>query len=360
MPRASNDRVREFDMRFLLKTFLGLALAATTLSAQSIEKAVAKMGENGAKAYFKPLVTGFGANLNAGWSHNPPEAVKYAFHVKAGMATMGASMNGAKTMNVTTRMPFDSSISRVLIDNSSANPAQRDSLIRRLSERNNFVTIQGPTVIGAKETNVSIIFGGLTLATGAPGDSVFIPLDTVSIANVAGLLDGLTSLTLFAPQISLGTVYGTNLTLRWLPEYESREEIGPITVFGIGLQHNPAVWLNKPIPVNVTVGASYQTLEGSFFKATAYATGINVAKTYGYAFASATPFAGVQYENTSVDLEYDLVALNNTRHIKTTITGDNTYRLTAGLNVRLLAINITGDINYAQSPSYSLGFMIGL
>lgn len=346
-----------------LSTFCAfLTFAAGLVSAQSMEKAVAKMGEEGAKAYMQPVVTSFGANLNAGWFGKAPRPVKRAFHMSAGLAASGALLNSSKTVNTESRMLLDTSLSSALISGSGATPAQRDSLKRRLAETPQLVVLQGPSITGREADEMMVIWGGRNVATGAPGDSVFIPADTVTIANLNGLLDGLQALTLFAPQIHVGTLYGTNLTLRWLPGYESRGDIGPIDYFGVGLQHNPAVWL-KPeqrLPVDLTLGYALQSVEGSFFKALAWSTGLHVSKTFGWRFADATPYVGAQYEKSSFQVEYDLTALNNVQHIKTTIEGENSYRVTAGFNLRLLAINLNLDASYAQSPSMALGVMIGL
>jgi hypothetical protein len=152
------------------------------------------------------------------------------------------------------------------------------------------------------------------------------------------------------------------VALRWLPKYEDREEIGPIDYFGFGFQHNPAVWLKpgKTLPVDLSLGFSRQTLKGNFFEATAWSTGLTVSKTFGWAFATAAPYLGGQYEKSSFDVEYDMIAGDYVHRITTTIDGENTYRVTGGVAVRLLAITINADASYAVSPSYSLGVMIGL
>lgn len=348
-------------MRQLSTFCVTLSLAVGLTMAQSMEKAVAKLGEEGAKAYMQPVVTAFGANMNAGWFTKTPRPVKYAFHMSAGLAASGAMFTSAKTVNVETRMLLDTAIGGAIIAGSSATPAQRDSLKRRLAETPQTVVLQGPAITGPEADRMSVIWGGRMVATGLPGDSVYLPADTVVIANLNGLLDGLEALTLFAPQIHIGTLYGTNLTLRWLPDYESRGDIGPIDYFGVGIHHNPAVWFQgRKLPVDFTLGGAYQTLEGTFFKATAWSAGLHVSKTLGWRFASASPYLGGQYEQSSFDVEYDLVALKNVQRIKTTIEGENKYRVNAGVNLRLLAINVNLDASYAQSPSAAFGVMIGL
>lgn len=351
-------------MNRIVKTLSMILLATGVASAQSMEKAVAKLGEAGAKAYMKPIVDGFGANLNAGWFQKTPPPVKYSFNVSAGFNIGGTQLNSSRSMSVAGGMRLDTALSARLLDSVPMTSVQRDSLMRRLASQSSFVTLNGPTVIGNEGEELKVIWSARKVETGvAPGDSVLIPSDTVTIANLTGLLDGLTNLTFFAPQLNVGTLYGTNVSLRWLPQYESREEIGPVDYFGFGFQHNPAVWL-KPgtkLPVDFSLGYSHQFLEGTFFKATAWSSGLHVSRTFGFVFASATPYVGAQYEKSTFEIEYDMKTdYDNTTRIKSTIVGENTYRATVGLSVRLLAINLNADASYAQNPSASFGVMIGL
>lgn len=351
-------------MRHFATAFsLPLLLATGPVLAQSMEKAVAKLGEAGAKAYITPIVSGFGANLNAGWFQKTPAPVKYAFTVSAGLNSSSALLKSSRAVSTTDRMRLDTALSAQLIANSSATATQRDSLMRRLASRDSYIRLEGPAITGEEGEELKVIWEGRKVHTGIPGDSVFIPADTVTLTNINGLLDGLTSLTFFAPQINLGTLYGTNVMLRWLPQYESREEIGPVDYFGFGFQHNPAVWF-KPgftLPLDFSVGYSRQALSGTFFKATAWSTGLHISKTFGFPFAAATPYLGAQYEKSSFELEYDMeTSYDNVQRLKTTVEGENTYRVTAGLGARVLAINLNADVSYAQNPSFSFGVMIGL
>jgi len=351
-------------MKRIVKALSVFLLATGVASAQSMEKAVAKLGEAGARAYMKPIVDGFGANLNAGWFQKTPPPVKYSFNVSAGFNIGGANLSSSRSMSVPGRMRLDTTLSSALLDSVAMSSAQRDSLMSRLASRSVYVTVEGPTVIGDEGEELKVIWSTRKVETGvAPGDSVLIPADTVAIANLTGLLDGLQNLTFFAPQLNVGTLYGTNVSLRWLPQYESREEIGPVDYFGFGFQHNPAVWLKpgQKLPVDFSLGYSHQFLEGTFFKATAWSTGMHVSRTFGFVFASATPYVGAQYESSTFEVEYDMItAYDNVERIKTTINGENTYRATVGLSLRLLAINLNADASYAQNPSASLGVMIGL
>ncbi|HEX2612538.1 MAG TPA: DUF6588 family protein, partial [Fibrobacteria bacterium] len=185
-----------------------------------------------------------------------------------------------------------------------------------------------------------------------------------SIKEVTGILGNFTNipLPLFAPQLTLGTVYGTNVTLRYLPEVETVEEVGKVSLFGFGIQHNPAVWgFLPPLPLDVSVGYFTQSLKvGTLLEARSQAFNINASKQFGFRFMNVTPYGGIQYETSSFDFSYDLDVDGEQVPVSFTAEGANHYRATAGVSIRLLAININGDYNVGKYQSFSAGVMVGL
>lgn len=61
----------------------------------------------------------------------------------------------------------------------------------------------------------------------------------------------MSALPLAAPQFSFGTVFGTMASVRFLPNVKMGE-LGELSYFGFGLQHNPAVFLPIPLPVDLS------------------------------------------------------------------------------------------------------------
>lgn len=356
-------------MKMFSKTLTVIGLAAAFVSAQNMNDAVSKLGEAAGKAYLAPVISGFGSNLNAGWYHKAPAPKKFGFHVEAGAVFMGTLLTGgSKTLDVIGGMKLDTSISRPIVDNIGGAPQSvKDSLMLRLSEQDVPVRFVGPTIIGEKSQNIQIIFEGRDFATGIPAgqpnDTVSIPTDTVEIAGTGGVLEQFSDIPLpmFAPQITLGTIYGTNATFRWLPEYTPNDKIGTIKFFGFGIQHNPGVWLGSSLPVDLSVGYFTQTLEiGTLFKASSHAVGLNVSKTLGWRFLNLTPYGGVQFEKSSFDVDYEIDVRGVQYPVDFVVAGENKYRATAGLSIRLLAINLNADYNIGNYNSFSAGVMIGI
>lgn len=357
-------------MKVLAKSLVVAGLSFGIAAAQNLEETMQNLGVAAGKAYVAPIVSGFGTNLNAGWYHKAPAATKFGFHVEAGVVGMGTLLSGgSKTMNVTGGFKLNADQARELA-NGSVDTTQvgglvlRDSLAAALRRADQTVTFNGPTIIGSEDDALTFTVATSPFTFTKPGGgdtTITLAAYGDTIPGVTGLLDGLPALPLFAPQLTVGTIYGTNLTLRWLPEVETTEEIGSVKFFGFGIQHNPAVWLGASLPVDLSIGYFMQTLEvGSLFKARSQALGLNASKTFGWRFLNLTPYGGVQVEGSSFDFAYDLVVDGEEIPIEFSLEGENKFRATAGVSLRLLALNINADYNLGKYSSYSFGVMVGI
>jgi hypothetical protein len=376
-------------MKVIVKTLAVLGLAAAAASAQSMEETVQKLSGEASKQYIAPMVSGLGASMNAGWYHKAPAPKKFGFHIEGGVVMMGALLSGgAKTFETQDEFTFNETESEVLLAfidtdaayaglTSSQKAQLKDSLAQRLATVPNNVTISGPTITGSKDDHVEIQYSGSTFATGLTGasdpnnqmpDTVTIPANVLAIGFDNG--DTLSGLELPfvlmpTPQLTIGTIYGTNFTLRYMPAFTPREEIGTIKFFGFGVQHNPGVWVGSKMPVDLSVGYFTQKLEvGDIFKASSTAYGLNLSKTLGWRFFNVTPYGGVQYETSEMQVTYQRTVTTDTGdqdiNVDFTLEGENKYRATTGLSIRLLAININADYNFAKYPSASVGVMVGI
>lgn len=190
----------------------------------------------------------------------------------------------------------------------------------------------------------------------------------MGLTGVTGILHDFLSfpLPLVAPQVTLGTVFGTNLTFRWLPTM-TIPDIGDFNFFGFGIQHNPAVWLGRSLPIDMCVGYFHQDMTvGNLFDASTNAIGLDVSKQFGWRLLNVTPYGGVQWESSSMTFHYDFQAydpttgVNMPEHVQFDMTGENSFRATAGLSIHVLILNINADYNFAKYNSVSAGVMIGM
>jgi hypothetical protein len=347
----------------------------------SLQNSIEQLSSDAAKKYVAPVVTGFGSDLNAGWFHRAPRAVVAGFDLEFGVVAMGTLFSDAnKSFSTNGIFQFDSSQAAYLTDNisdpnySSLPPAlkaqARQQIIDQIRGKDFNVGITGPTIIGSSEDRMKVEYkGGQFVITDPLGgqQTIAVPADKL-VLPVTGLLGdkkilGKNLVPLAAPQLTIGTVFGTQFTFRYLPQIKVSDEIGKARYFGWGIQHNPGVWLPVPLPLDVSASFFHQSLKvGSIFEASATAFGVNASKQFGLPEINVTPYAGFMFESSSMTFTYDYTLDTPTGEIPQRITfdlkGENKTRLTFGLSIKLLVININADYNIGQFNSYSAGVMI--
>lgn len=356
-----------------------MGLSSLALAQESdLEENLSELAGKAAKAYVAPVVSGFGANFNAGWFHRAPSAKKFDFQFEAGTVFMGAFLQGgAKTFETNDTFRMNETAAAQLVDYvdddfNNLPPATReaikDSLTRRLVGTEYAVSFKGPTVIGSKDESVAMYYGGGSFTVNIPGQgeqTYEVPADT-ALLEVTGILGDLPLLPLAAPQLTVGTVMGTNVTLRWLPTVKLTSAIGEMSYFGFGVQHNPGVWLGEDfMPLDLSFGFFTQTFKvGSLFEASSHAFGLNASKTLGFRLLNITPYAGFMLEKAGMDFSYqrEIETEDGTRNIDVNfnVEGENKWRGTLGLSLRLFIFNLNGDYNFGKYPSMSVGLMIGV
>jgi len=352
---------------FFILTVLGcLLITNTATNAQDLQGTLQQLSQDAAKSYVAPIVSGLGADLNGGWFHRAPRAVNLGFDLEIGVVAMGTFFKDEnKTFSTSGTFRFDSSQSYDLANNVASLPAYgRDSVARLIGNQNFIVTISGPTAVGNKSDRVLVTFPGQTILNGA--DSIIIPTRVESLL-VGGLFDpALTALPLAAPQLTIGTVFGTQFSFRYLPNVQISKEIGSFKYFGFGIQHNPAVWIGSPLPLDLSLGYFTQTMDvGSLISTTTKSWGIQASKQLGWSYLNLTPYLGYLNESSTMTFTYTPAAIAlpgggtyQPDPVSFDMTGQNTSRFTAGLGIRIGIINVNADYNFATYNSATAGVMI--
>jgi hypothetical protein len=353
---------------------LGLGISG----AEQWETTVSRLQPAIAKAYVSSVPSGFGANLNTGWYRKAPTPTKIGFNIEGGIVAMATLVgSGKKTLNVASSFTFDDTSAQHIasrLDTTGMGPnagSLRDSLISVLMRDESNVQFRGPTILGSNRDTIRIYYTArsVVVPTSNGTDTVNIGNDTVPVlgatgllGNLPGLMSRIQAIPLFIPQLTFGTVMGTNVTVRWLPETQTLEELGTVELFGVGIQHNPAIWFEKKLPVDFSVGYFNQKLEvGNMMVAKSWAAAFNVSKTFGERFVGVTPYGGLQYEKTTLDFTYNYRDMDgNEQPVSFTVEGENKVRATVGINVRVLAINLNADLALAKYPVGSFGVMVGI
>jgi len=331
-------------------------------TSQSLDEALENLSQDAAEAYLGSLPSAFGANMNAGWLGQAATAQFLDLHVEVGLIAMGSFFaSDDDVFETTTTFNFTRRQAEQILADENIPSAYQDDVIDQMIEKTYTVSMSGPTAVGSKDEHVQVVFPGDTFTVSDGGQTQTYQLDaeTVEVTQVTGVLDELPVLPLAVPQFGIGTVYGTKLLFRFVPGINLTEEIGDVGLFGFGIQHNPAVWLPAPLPVDVALGFYTQKLEaGDIVEVTAMAYGINASKPMGIF----TPYAGFLLESSSIDISYtyqlESQAGTEDVDINFEIDGENKYRFTLGgmLHVGFFSLNADFNIGNINSISSGLNF----
>jgi hypothetical protein len=339
---------------------------------RTLQETLQMLSEDAAIKYINPVSSAFGANLNGGWFHRAPQAKKFSFNLEFGVVAMGSFFpDAAKSFDTRGSFRFRRSEAEKLTENIALPTNTKEALISEIVSKDFSVGIKGATVIGDSSNHIKIYFPGQDITFTDPNThqqttqnvgSKTIELPFGGFGNLANVK----ALPLGAPQLTLGTIYGTQATLRFLPKIKINDDLGDFSYFGYGLQHNPQVWLPVELPVDLAAGFYMQTLKiGDLFKTKTTSFGLNASKQFGWRMLNFTPYTGFMYENAKMNVKYDFLVDNpdgtqSNIPINFELEAENKMRLTLGFNIRLGIFNLNADYNFGKYKSVTAGLMIAI
>jgi len=349
--------------------FLLIFSAQAQDNSRSLEETLQMLSQDAAASYLNPISSAFGAYLNAGWFHRAPKAKKLGFDLEFGLIAMGAYFDDAsKHFSTSGRFRFRQDEAAALTDNMELPSDVQQALINEIISHDYTVGISGATIVGNSDDSLHIAFQGQSVTFTSPttGQDTMVTVGAQNIIlPIAGFGDlaNVKMLPLLAPQLSIGTIFGTQATLRYLPSTQLSADLGALDFFGFGFQHNPAIWLPFPVPVDIAASFYTQKLTvGDLFETTATAFGINVSKEIGAVGLNITPYAGFMMENSSMRVRYNYLVDTplgpSSQSVDFKIEGENKTRTTLGLSIRFLLINLNADYNIGKYNSASAGLTL--
>ncbi len=354
----SSTKNSEGNMRKIFLLSLIFFVSSSFIFAQNseLEQTLAKITGDASKAYLAPISSAFGANLNSGWVHSAPRATKFSLDIEVGfvaMATLFGSQN--QTFSSSGKFRFNSVQAEQLIP-SNITGTYRTQIKNEILNTDFTVQISGPTIVGKKTDSVKVVFPGATIQGATLGRKEI-------VLPVTGYLEELPALPLAVPQVTLGTVFGTQVAIRYLPEVEISKDLGKFVYSGFGIQHNPGMWIPFPLPVNVSVGYFTQSLEvGKIFKTSASMFGVFASRRFGPGALNIEPYAGLAFESSKIDVQYDVVYDTPTgpspSTIKYSLEGENSTRFTIGATLKLALLGISVDYSLAKYNTVSASLNI--
>ncbi len=361
------DRLTGF-VKQMICFMLPLLLLTAPLLAQGsdVDETAKKLPKGPSEEFFQPLVNAFGANLNSGWINNAPEAKFVDFTIKVGVVGMGAFIDPDEEVFqlLDIVFPFREQDARTLAAQTPGfaglSPQEQENIVQAILQSEIMADVNGPTVFGNDDASVVVNTKATTIMVN--GQPVTVPASSIVLGDVRGILNNPGIFPSFAPQLSVGTVYGTQATVRWLPRITIDGDVGDLKYFGFGVQHNPAVWFSNPLPVDLSFSFFTQHLEigTGVLDVNTTAFGANVSKTFGNFLASVTPYAGFLIESSTMKADYDYeIAPGLIVPIQFELDGENKSRATVGLGASLLGINLFADYNFSNVNTASLTVMYG-
>ncbi|MFH1940616.1 MAG: DUF6588 family protein [bacterium] len=279
---------------------LCLWLNQTPAQGQDLEGNVSEFTSINGKLYIQPLADTFGANMNSGLFHGA-RIKRMGFHLSVGLTAMGALI-ADEQKTFTTELEGDL-------------PAD----------------LELPTLFGSE--------------------------DGIYVNEIDATIKGVWSQSFFPlaiPQLTVGSLFGTQLTLRWF-EYKIDDEIGKVKIWGIGGQHSISQYI--PLcPIDLAVGYFRQSFRvGDLVDASATYLGLQAS----YSFSVLCFYGGFGYERSNVNISYTNDEDGEQTRIHFELDGKNKTRFTIGLLFDLPILKIFADYNMGAQNVVSAGIGLG-
>jgi len=290
----------------LLVALIPLVLPFRVLLAQTdLENVLKQYDAATVSGYTQPLADLVGANMNAGFYHTA--AIPLAgLRLNLKLVGMG-SVVGDDQKSFTLALP--------------ASFSQR--------------SMEAPTLFGGKGTVVR----DQTLGT------EYRPSDGIINASLFPLV---------VPQLTVGSIFGTEGTLRYVPLPSSGDAIPKITLFGIGVRHSISQYLPES-PLDLAAGVFYSSYTAEdLLDMKGLSIGVQASKS----LELLTLYGGVAWEQSTMNITYTSNSAGSPA-VDVELDGDNTFRLTAGGALSLGIFSLFADANFGAVTNFSGGVGFG-
>ncbi len=294
-----------------LLPFLLAAIMLLTAGVQAqtdLENVIKQQSSQTVAGYLQPLVDMFGANMHAGYYHNAYVPVS-GFSLGFDIIAMGSVVQDAQ---------------RKYVANTPAgfNPG----------------TFETATIFGTKGS-------------------------TVSHKTIAGLefkgSDGIINTSMFplaVPQLRVGSLYGTEVLLRFAIIPEMNDGAIPVTkLWGVGANHSLSQYITES-PLDIAAGFFYDSFTmGDIINFKGMTANLHASKSIKILIL----YGGVAWEKSTMNLTYNSSDTSVREEVNLDLTGSNTFRFTMGVGISLGIFKIFADANFGSVTHYSGGIGFG-
>lgn len=284
-----------------------LAIYVSVASAQIEQQLRSYTGRNAA-GYLGPLVEALGTDLNSGLFHTaniPTDGFYVGFELPLTTVFFGED---SRTFIATTEGNFSPETST-----------------------------RAPTVIGS------------TRSVSVPGD-----VPGTSFAFPGGF--DVDNFPFAAPQLRIGSWRGTEAVLRLLFFDTGNSDLGDLSLYGLGIRHNLSQYFGEAFPVDVAMGASWQSVSlgknesgDHLIASDAYSVGAQASRRVG----PVTPYLGIAVDWFSMDVTY--VSSSSDETVALTFDPGADVHTTLGFSYSLTFMNVYGEYNLANQNALTVG-----
>ena len=281
-------------MKKVLTLFVFLVLGSSTLFSQW-EDRFEKIAESNAELYAQPFATAFGTAMNSGAYHSADVADFFGFSI---------SFQGMYIMIPDDQLKFT------------------------------------PILPSGYEANkpIATIFGDKGAAYAGPDGYIALPsgLDVNKVPMVM-------------PQIGL-SLLGTEALFRYVPSIDVGGK--KLSLLGLGAKHEISRYIPL-LPVDISVQVLYSKFQVTdLIDVKNLAFNAHASMTFGVL----TPYAGLQYEATNLDLTYQIKGdplngdpnLRVDKKVSFELEGDNSVRATFGAALKLAVFVLNADVSFGS------------
>lgn len=283
-----------------------LAICGGSAWAQSdFEKAISQYSDAQVKGYIQPFADIFGANLNTGFAHSAAIPT-VGFHMEFSLIVMGGAIgDDQKTYDLPLPVGFSAS------------------------------TMKAPTIFGPGE-----------------GASYQDPASGLTYLASGGVF-GASMLPALTPQLTIGSLYGTEALIRFLatPKIQDMDA----DMLALGVRHNVSQWFGV-LPVDIAGGFYYTKLRvADLIEYSSVAVSAMASKE----FEVVTVYGGLQWEQGTMDLKYEQSDPTKTK-VSVSLDAANTIRGTLGAGLTLGVFRLFADANFGSVMTFSGGIGFGI
>lgn len=296
-------RKKKFTKLFILVLVLFIG---TSLNAQ-IEDNLQRYAEDNGKGYIQPLVNGLAVSMNRGWYHSG-HVPELGLRLKVGVVGMVAPvLDKDRTFVSSTEGVF--------------NPS---------------TTAKVPTIVGSEES---------VTVTGTGGTKYTFP---------GGLNMDMTGFAV--PQLTVGSLLGTEATVRYFAAELGDTEIGDVKLIGLGVRHSLSQYLFYS-PIDVSLGVFWQSIKvgDDLLQFKTLYMGLQASRGFGPLIL----YGGVGYDQSTASINYEYTDANQNTLLSYDMKGDDGIEYTMGLGLKILLVHLNGDFTFGKRTVYTVGLSIG-